>query len=738
MHSYSLKREFSGALSAAIITLPMAVAYGVTAFDSLGPAFRPQAALIGLNAAIFGGFLAALCGGTPAQISGPKAPLTLILTFVVGTLSAEAGIPQGLPGREMIIVGLASACVMIGGVSQLLFGSLKIGNVVKYVPHPVVAGFMNGIAILLIWNQLNPLLGLKRGIFPANVFFEFTPTNGFSLLVGLSTVLAVFVSKRYAKRIPSLLSGLLAGSAVYTLLTVYPEFSNRYAIASVGELRSTIPVPTAYLELFNYNLANIPLSVYSKLVVYGVVLGMVGSMESLMSSVAIDNLSGKRHDSNRELLGQGASNIAASFFGALFSAGSIPRSSANYLAGARSKFSGAASSVLILVIFLTLAPLIGRIPLAVFAGIIISVGINLFDRSTFRFFQSLFKTTKARKEVASSLLVNLSVALITVSVNLVTAVLIGVAISTVYSMAKMSTSVLRREYSARRVNSKRVRQTQQSRYLREHGRKILVFELQGPIFFGSADRLAMLIEKKTAEAVYCILDMKHVNEIDTTGANILVRLHQILEGQKKRLLISHLGDRHFLWGFLEASGAAGAIPKENFFEDTDAALEWAEDHVLAEFYSEEDRRYYPLGETDLLQGFSPKELETFCGELDCLAFSRGEQVIREGEENRDLYILTRGSVSVKIHLPSSNRKKRLFTFSAGVVFGEMALLDGNPRSAQVVAEEDSEVYRLSHEHFGKLCRENSGVAVKLLQNIAVVLSHRLRVRSEEVRMLEDG
>ena len=258
--------------------------------------------------------------------------------------------------------------------------------------------------------------------------------------------------------------------------------------------------------------------------------------------------------------------------------------------------------------------------------------------------------------MASSLLVNLSVALITVSVNLVTAVLIGVAISTVYSMAKMSTSVLRREYSARRVNSKRVRQAQQSRYLREHGRKILVFELQGPIFFGSADRLAMLIEKKTAEAYYCILDMKHVNEIDTTGANILVRLHQILERQKKRLLISHLVDSHFLWGFLEASGAAGAIPKENFFEDTDAALEWAEDHVLAEFYSEEDRRYYPLEETDLLQGFSPRELETFCSELDCLAFSRGEQVIREGEENRDLYILTRGSVSVKIHLPPATAK----------------------------------------------------------------------------------
>jgi SulP family sulfate permease len=737
-NSFSIKREFFGALSAAIITLPMAVAYGVTAFDALGSGFRPQAALIGLNAAIFGGFFAALCGGTPAQISGPKAPLTLILTFVVGTLAADAGIPDNLAHREMVIVGLAAACVMIGGLAQLLFGSLKMGSVVKYVPHPVVAGFMNGIAILLIWKQLNPFLGLQGGIFPANVFMQFAPANGFSLLIGMATLTAVFVSRRCTKRIPSLLSGLLAGSATYAILCLYPEFTQRYTIAAVGDLRSTIPVPTAYLALFNYGLANVPLTVYSNMLLYGVVLGLVGSMESLMSSVAIDNLSCKRHDSNRELIGQGVGNLAASFFGALFCAGSIPRSSANYLAGARTKLSGAVCSVLILVIFLTMAPLIGRIPLAVFAGIIIAVGINLFDRSTFRFFRALSKTATARKEVAFGLLVNLSVAAITVSVNLVAAVIIGVAMSAAYAIAKMSTSVLRREYSADLVNSKKVRQGKQSQCLRRHGQKIRVFELQGPLFFGSADRLALLVEKNTAEADICILDMKHVNEIDTTGANILVRLNRVLQRQNKRLLISHLVGNPALWGFLEASGAAGTITKDSFFADTDAALEWAEDQVLAEFCTHEDCRYYALGETDLLQDFSPDELKIFRSELDCLEFRQGDPVIHEGEQSRDLFILTRGAVSIKIHLPSSNRHKRLFTFGAGVVFGEMAMLDGNPRSAQVWADQDSEVYRLSRERFEKLCRENPAVAVKLLHSIGVVLSYRLRVRSEEVRMLEDG
>ena len=735
--SFRIRPELSGALSAAIITLPMAVAYGVTAFGRLGPDFRPQAALIGLNAAVFGGFISALFGGTPAQISGPKAPLTLILTFVVGTLVAETAIPTTVVNREMIIVGLASACVLIGGLAQLLFGILKMGSVVKYVPHPVVAGFMNGIAILLIWKQLNPFLGFEQGYRFSEMIAGFSPSNGMTLLVGFSTLTAIFLSKRYVRRVPSLLSGLIVGSCVYVMLTLLPHFSERYAIAAVGELRSAFPAPTAFFALFNYNLANIPLSVYSNLVVYGVVLGVVGSMESLMSSVAIDNLSGKRHDSNRELLGQGLGNVAASLFGALFSAGSIPRSVANYRAGARSKLSGAVSGLLILAIFLTMAPLIGRIPLAVFSGIIISVGIDLFDRSTFRFFRALHNTKTARKDVAISLLINLCVAGITVSVNLVTAVLIGVAISAVYSIAKTSTSVLRREYSGRQGTSKVVRQDSHSRCLQEHGEKIIVFELQGPIFFGSADRLALLIEKKTSEAMYCILDMKQVNEIDTTGANILVRLHRVMRRQDKRLLITHLTDNPSLWGFLEATGAAGDIPHEHFFEDTDAALEWAEERILSEFGSEKVRRAYALDETDLLKGFDPQELETFRGMLDCMTFSRGEELIREGGQSRDLYILTHGSVSVKIKLPSNNRKKRLFTFGAGVVFGEMALLDGNPRSAQVLAEEDSEVYRLTYERFEKLCLEDPSVAVKLLQNIALVLTHRLRVRSEEVRMLED-
>ena len=379
------KGDWIGGLSAAIITLPMSIAYGIAAFAALGPEFRPHAALIGLNAAIIGGFFAALLGGTPTQISGPKAPLTLIMTTVVAGLAADP-ILQSLPsGKQGIVLGLASLCVAVGGVTQVISGRLGLGNIVKYIPYPVVSGFMNGIAILLVWNQLPPFLGLKGENAITRVFSDFSPDNGLTLFIGACTLVSTFVSKHYFKKIPSILTGLSVGTAIFFLLPA--SIRSPYQIAAIGDLQAVLPSPTVFLELSRLPFDWFTSAWVLKIFLYGIVLGVIGSMESLMSAVAIDNLRGCRHDSKKELIGQGLGNIMASFFGSLYSAGSIPRSLANCKAGGRQKISGAICSLLILFMFLTLAPLIGKIPLSVFAAIIISVGINLFDRSTLRFFR---------------------------------------------------------------------------------------------------------------------------------------------------------------------------------------------------------------------------------------------------------------------------------------------------------------------------------------------------------------
>ncbi|MBC2712498.1 MAG: SLC26A/SulP transporter family protein [Desulfosarcina sp.] len=729
------KGDLIGGLSAAIITLPMSIAYGTVAFSALGPDFRPHAALIGLNTAIIGGFFAALLGGVPTQISGPKAPLTLIMTTVVAGLAADP-ILQNLPfGKEWIVLGLASLCVAVGGITQVLSGALGLGNIVKYIPYPVVSGFMNGIAILLVWKQLPLFLGLMGDTAITRVFFDFSPDNGITLFIGACTLVSIYVSKRYFKKIPYFLSGLIVGSAIYFLMPVL--IRSPYQIAAIGDLKAVLPLPTAFFGLLQLPFDSFSRAWMLKILMYGIVLGVIGSMESLMSAVAIDNIRSGRHESKRELIGQGVGNIIASFFGSLYTAGSIPRSMANYKAGGREKMSGAICSLIILFIFLTLAPLIGKIPLSVFAAIIISVGINLFDRSTFRPFQAIRTPGRVRRDVSISLLVNLGVAFITVSINLVWAVIIGVAISAAYFIIKMGTSVIRREYTADIICSNRVRDSRQIAYLNENKSAIKVFELQGPIFFGSADRLAQILEAKMDAATYCILDMKQVTEIDSTGANILVRLYKSMLRKDKWLLISHITANHGLQDFLTISGAKQEISDDLFFQSTDLAIEWTEDQLLEQFCPTDSCRQYELNELDIFSGFSSNELERIEPLLVKDTFHKGDLVITEGDTDRDLYILTRGSVSVKIKLPFSNGEKRLFSFSAGVVFGEMALLDGKPRSAHVQADEDSEVYRLPCENFEKLLAQQPQIAAKLLKNIALVLSHRLRARSDELRMWAD-
>jgi SulP family sulfate permease len=729
------KGDVVGGLSAAIITLPMSIAYGVAAFAALGPEFRPHAALFGLNAAIIAGLFAALFGGTPTQISGPKAPLTLIITTVVASLAIDP-LLLGFPlDHNWIVVGLASACVIIGGITQIVFGAVGLGNLVKYIPYPVVAGFMNGIAILLIWNQLPPFLGLGKGVDVFSALSTFTSKNGISLLIGACTLISIYLSKRHLRRAPAFLIGLITGSALFFVFSamIGPSLN----VAAIGNLRMVLPSPTAFSELFHLPFNAIPGAWMLKIIIYGIVLGVIGSMESLMSSVAIDNIRGTRHNSKSELLGQGIGNIIASFFGSLFAAGSIPRSIANIKAGGRNKVSGAFCSLLILLIFVSLAPVIGKIPLSVFAAMVIYVGITLFDRPTLRLFKALQTPGEVRRDVFAILLVNIGVAVITVSVNLVWAVTIGLAISTVYFIIKTGISIIRREYTADLICSNKIRSRQQIAHLNKNKNKIKVFELHGPIFFGSADRLAQILETKMKGAIYCVLDMKQITEIDSTGANILVRLHKMFEKQNKFLVISHIRTNHTLWNFLEISGVKQEILDDRFYLSTDLALEWAEDQLLDQICEGDTCSHYELGDLDVFEDFSDDELKKIEALLEKDTLKKDEIIIKEGDTDRDLFILTRGSVSVKMNLPFTSAERRLFTFDAGVVFGEMALLDGKPRSANVQAEEDCEVYRLSFSNFGNLLDQQPQIAAKLLKNIALVLSDRLRARSNELRMMVD-
>jgi len=733
----NIKGDFSGSISAAIITLPMAIGYGIIAFAPIGIHFAPQAALLGIYTTIFGAFIAAFLGGTPLQITGPKAPLTLILSTLIASLCTK--IPGTLENRDIIIVGLAALCVGSAGIFQVLFGILRLGNLIKFVPFPVISGFMNGIAILLIVKQLKPLIGMDSHQSVLKIFSDMSSFQPVTLAVGLTTIIVLFLAKKYnkVKIIPASLMGLGSGTCLYYAIGLYVPHEMMGPI--VGSINVEFPTPDLFFNFFAVSHQIQILDYAPDIVITAFVLGLLGSMESLLSSVVSDNLTDSRHNSTQELVGQGVANISCACFGALPGAGSIPRSLASFNAGGRTRLSGMLCGCVIFVVIMCIGKLVGKIPMAAIAGIITSVGISLFDSWTLSLFKKLTAPKEQRRVALVNLLITLTVAAVTVSINLIVAVGIGVAIASGLFMSKMGKSIIKRSYSGNQFHSKRMRSLADSELLENEGQRIILFELQGPLFFGSAENLSTQIETAIEIADYCIIDMKRVTEIDSTGANILTQLKRSFEKNKKHLLFTFLKNNETLWGFLQIMDISQELDDLRFFSDTDAALEWSEDHLLENLPQRTGaRNEVLLEEMEIVNGFTADELDVLKKRLKCETYEAGEPIFREGDPGRDMYFLTKGSVSVKIRLPERNQLKRIFTFNSGVIFGEVALLDGQPRSADVWSDEDTEVYRLSLDDFNVFRRKNPEIAIKLIQNMARTLTRHLRRSSNEVRALEDS
>ena len=732
----NLKGDLSGAISAAIISIPLSIGYGIIVYGPLGTDILPQAALLGIYACIIGGVIASFLGGTEIQITAPKAPLTLILASFVAPLASGLQIPDAA-SKHLLIIALASMCVFTGGLIQLVFGALHLGNLIKFVPYPVISGFMNGIAIILILEQIGPLIGAGSHISLLEVLRNPSVVQPFTLTVGLLTVFMVFLSRRILKAVPASLTGLVIGTAIYYALKDIGGISTVGPV--IGNFQFEWPKPDIFPATFRF-IDNIDLpSLLPKILITGFVLGSIGSLESLLSSVAADNIAGTRHNSTRELIAQGIGNIANSFFSALPSAGSELHNMANYRAGGRTRLSSLVCGISILLVVMTLAPAIGIIPLAVIGGIIVSVGLSLFDKWTLDLFRKLLQTREQQKRILVNLAITIAVAVITVVVNLIVAVLIGIAIASGLFVARMGRSIIKNKYFGDQMHSKKVRSIKNNTLLKDRGKGIIVYELQGPLFFGSADNLATEIEGAMHQYRYCILDMKRVNEIDSTGAKILGQIGKKINESGKYLLISYLGDDPSFSEFLNAMGVYKRLGEDCFFPDTDAALEWAEDHVLTRSIDLAGMSGgIELEQMDILKDFNPEEIRVLKQKLTRKNFSKGEIILNEGDTDRNLFFLTRGSVSVRILLPETNRYKRLITYSPGVLFGELAFLDGSPRSADVIADVVSETYLLSPEQYTLLQNEYPEIAIKLLRNIALEISERLRIRTNEVRVLEEG
>ncbi|MEY8213476.1 MAG: SulP family inorganic anion transporter, partial [Colwellia sp.] len=507
-----LKGDIFGGLTAAVIALPLALAFGVSS---------GAGAIAGVYGAIFVGFFAALFGGTATQISGPTGPMSVVMALVLTQLIASH------PDTGLV---LAFTCVILAGLFQILFGLLKLGKYFVMVPYPVISGFMTGIGIIIILLQISPLLG-SSGDSNAlaaltNMPNAFNQQNTFAILFGVITLLImIYWPKKWTKIIPAPVFALI------TLTLISSTFFAQQGIAVIGE------IPTGFPSLL---IPSLSLDTLYQISYFAFLLAVLGAIDSLLTSMVADAMTETHHNSDKELIGQGIANTVAGFFGALPGAGATMRTAINIRAGGKTALSGIIHSITLLIVILWAGDYAQYIPHTVLAGMLIKVGLDIID---WRF---IFQIKKVGLFSASLMIL---VLLLTVFVDLITAVLVGMFIANLVTLDRLThiqldnitfkkgdelISEINSEISSSKEGIDLTDDIQNN--LSQSLANTLLLEVDGPVSFAVSRELSRRFTENLAFTTL-VIDLSNAKLIGTTTALMITDLIDRTKQKNKTVLV---------------------------------------------------------------------------------------------------------------------------------------------------------------------------------------------------------
>ena len=551
----NIKGDVFGGITAGIVALPLALAFGIQAFSGVdSPEASSMGALAGLVGATLLGFFAALFGGTHSQISGPTGPMTVITASIVSGAWASS---QGNISAVILSMSLAG---IFCGLFQVIFGLIRIGKYVRYIPYPVLSGFMSGIGVIIILQQIYPIIGKKSPASTLDMIINFPAAlaDGVSVIalaLGLACISLIVLVPKVTKKVPATLVALIA-------VTVVSLFTNLDSSLTIGNIPAGLPMPFfTKVQLDGIDWA----SVLEASLVPGLTLAGLGSIDTLLTSVVADNITKTKHNSNQELIGQGISNAVAGLFCGLAGAGATMRTVVNVKSGGRTQISGMIHAVLLLAILLGLGSLVKYVPLSVLAGILITVGWGIID---FRGFKDILRIPK------SDAFVMMVVFLMTVFVDLLTAVGIGMVIACVLFM-KRAGDLVENSYSAKALDTfdKESPWEDEKDIPEEIRNRIYIERLDGPIFFGSITGFQRVMHDIPTNLKIVIIRMRRVPFMDQSGVYAMETAIKDLQAQGIKVLMTiiqpqprYMLEKHHIIPIL--------IPKENTFETFEECTEY--------------------------------------------------------------------------------------------------------------------------------------------------------------------
>ena len=722
-----------------LVALPSAIAFGLLIYSPLGPAYAATGAMAGILGTIAIGIVASTFGGTPRLISAPCAPAAAVMSaLVLELLTHTTPNTGGGLQPEHILLLLMLVAVLAGGL-QFLFGAIGGGRLIKYIPYPVVAGYLSGVGVLIFVSQVPKLFGLPKGTALWEGLTSPTLWKAPGLLVGLITMAVMVLASRITRAIPAPILGLLGGIITYFGLSMtYPEMltlsGNPLIIGPISGAGGNIwgAFTNRGTAISGLTLADLHLILLPALT-----LAVLLSIDTLKTCVVIDALTRSRSDSNRELIGQGLGNLASAFSGGMPGAGQMGATLVNINSGGKTRLSSILEGVFALGAFALFGGLVAWVPIAGLAGILIVVAYRMVDPHIF----DLLK----QKSTVFDFVVVAAVVVTAIAYNLIAAAGVGLGLAILlFLREQIRGSVVRRKSCGSQTFSKKQRLPEEMAVLEQKGEQTTICELQGSLFFGTTDQLFTELEADLKAKKYVILDMRRVQSVDFTATHMLDQIEAQLAERKGTLIFSHLPPNlptgQDLQKYFDQVGLVKPSRSVKIFDELDDALEWTEDRILEAEGLLQAGQETPLNlhEINLLKGFDEDTLRALATCVEERSYETGQKVFQHGDQGDEIYLIRRGIVRIVLPL-AGGRQHHLVTFGRGDFFGDMAFIDHTAvRSADAVACAPTDLYVILRERFDKVAMDHPFLDKKVFWRLSRALAIRLRQADAELQALEES
>ncbi len=722
-----------GGLAAMLVALPSSIAFGVLVYSAFGPSFVAQGAMIGILGAAAVGIVAPFVGRNGPLISAPCAPAAAVLAAVTAELLSGTNGHQLSPEAIAAVLGLV---VLASGLLQIFYGLAGCGRLIKFIPYPVVTGYLSGVGLLIILGQLSRLFGLPEGTALRDGLLAPDLWKWPGLAVGITSMIFMVVAPRLTKHVPAPVMGLAAGVIAYFGIAILnPSLLRLDGNALIiGQIQASGSFFEAVAGRAG-SLFSLDVGLLRLVLVPSLTLSILLSIDTLKTCVVLDTLTRNRHDSDRELIAQGAGNVTAFLAGGMAGAGTMGPTLVNLSSGGQSWRSAVFEGFAVVFALLALSKLIAWVPVGALAGILLVVAWRMIDKSIFH----LLATPAGRQDFA----VIAAVVVTALTVDLIAASGVGIGLSILlFIRDQIKGNVIRRKLYLNEVSSKTRRPALERELLQKHGGQGIFCQLQGNLFFGTTDQLYSQLEPDLRTRRYLLLDMRHVLSMDYTAAHLLQLMDGRLRERDGRLLFSGMpSGLHNQRNFEEYLGQLGVIQQSDgitVFETRNDALAWIESRLLEDcgVRPQTEESPLPVEHFDLFREFDADSLGALESCMREVTLAAGDRLFSKGDTGDELFLVRRGRISVLLPL-EGGKIHHLADIGRGSYVGELSFLDHRPRSADAIAREATNLLILSRKRFDELVRSSSLVGVKVFARLALVIAERLRQTDIELESLEE-